>query len=104
VGNSASTPHPPLPTLHSPLHPSVIEVDNNADYGKCASRSIVLTGPMFTQTDVRLSKRTKIVGRTDIEFAMEMLNAFNQANFVPVGIGSSSQAGQPLGNSISSTR
>ena len=80
--------------------PDCIEVDNNADYGECAARSIVLTGPMFSQTDLRFSKRTKIVGRTDIEFAMEMLNAFNQANFVPVGIGSSSQAGQPQGNSI----
>ena len=81
--------------------PDCIEIDNNADYGDCAQRSIVLTGPMFSQTDIRFSKRTKIVGRTDIEFAMEMLNAFNQANFVPVGIGSSSQAGQPQGNSIS---
>ncbi len=80
--------------------PDCIEIDNNADYGNCASRSIVLTGPMFSQTDLRLSKRTKLVGRTDIELAMEMLNAFNQANFVPVGIGSSSQAGQPQGNSI----
>ena len=52
----------------------------------------MLTGPMFSQTDLRFSKRTKIVGRTDIEFAVEMLNVFNQANFVPVGIGSSSQA------------
>jgi hypothetical protein len=81
--------------------PDCIEIDNNADYGACASRSVVLTGPMFQQTDLRFSKRTKIVGRSDFEFAIEMLNAFNQANFVPVGIGSSSQAGQPLGNSIS---
>jgi hypothetical protein len=80
--------------------PDCIEIDNNADYGNCAERSVVLTGPMFSQTDLRFSKRTRIVGRTDIEFAVEMLNAFNQANFVPVGIGSSSQAGQPQGNSI----
>jgi hypothetical protein len=80
--------------------PDCIEIDNNADYGNCAERSVVLTGPMFSQTDLRFSKRTKIVGRTDVEFAIEMLNALNQANFVPVGIGSSSQAGQPQGNSI----
>jgi hypothetical protein len=80
--------------------PDCIEVDNNADYGDCASRSLVLTGPMFSQTDLRFSKRTRLVGRTDVELAVEMLNAFNQANFVPVGIGSSSQAGQPQGNSI----
>jgi hypothetical protein len=27
----------------------------------------------------------KIVGRTNFEFRLEMLNAFNNANFVPVG-------------------
>lgn len=80
--------------------PDCIEVDNNADYGDCASRSLIMTGPMFSQTDLRFSKRTRLLGRTDIELAMEMLNAFNQANFIPVGIGSSSQAGQPQGNSI----
>jgi hypothetical protein len=49
--------------------PDCIEIDNNADYGNCAERSVVLTGPMFSQTDLRFSKRTRIVGRTDIEFA-----------------------------------
>ena len=80
--------------------PDCIEIDNNADFGKCASRSVVVTGPNFRQTDLRFSKKTRIAGRSDIELAIEMLNAFNQANFVPVGIGSSSQANQPQGNSI----
>jgi hypothetical protein len=80
--------------------PDCIEIDNNADYGNCAGRSLVLTGPKFSQTDLRFSKRTRIAGRVDFEMAMEMLNAFNQANFVPVGVGSSSQAAQPQGNSI----
>ncbi len=78
--------------------PDCIEIDNGADYGACANRSIVLTGPMFRQFDLRFSKRTRIVGRSDIELAAEMLNAFNQANFVPVGIGS----GATLGNTIAS--
>jgi len=65
--------------------PDCIEVDNGADYGECASRSLIVTGPMFQQHDIRVSKRTRIVGRIDFEFAAEMLNAFNQANFVPVG-------------------
>ena len=52
---------------------------------------------MFRQTDLRFSKRTRIVGRTDFELAAEMLNAFNQANFVPVGIGNS---GATQGNTI----
>ncbi|HEY7287272.1 MAG TPA: TonB-dependent receptor, partial [Vicinamibacterales bacterium] len=68
--------------------PDCIEVDNNADYGSCASRSLVVTGPMFQQHDLRVSKRTTIVGSTNLEFAIEMLNAFNHPNFVPVGIGS----------------
>jgi hypothetical protein len=78
--------------------PDCIEIDNGADYGACAGRSIVLTGPMFRQFDLRFSKRTKIAGRSDIEIAAEMLNAFNQANFVPVGIGN----GATLGNTIAS--
>jgi hypothetical protein len=67
--------------------PDCIEVDNGAGYGECASRSIVLTGPMFRQFDLRFSKRTRLIGRTDFEVAAEMLNAFNQPNFIPVGIG-----------------
>jgi hypothetical protein len=77
--------------------PDCIEVDTNADFGDCANRSIVLTGPMFRQTDFRFSKRTRIAGGTDLELAAEMLNAFNQANFVPVGIGNS---GATQGNTI----
>ena len=40
---------------------------------------------MFQQHDIRISKRTRIVGRTNFEFAVELLNAFNHPNFVPVG-------------------
>ncbi len=65
-----------------------IEPDVNADFGNCGTRSLVVTGPMFQQYDLRVSKRTRIVGRTEIDFAAEMLNVFNHANFVPVGIGS----------------
>jgi hypothetical protein len=70
--------------------PDCIEVDNGADYGDCpgTTKSLVLTGPLFRQTDLRISKRTTVVGRVNVEFAAELLNAFNQANFVPVsGIG-----------------
>ena len=50
---------------------------------------LVLQGPMFQQTDLRLAKRTQIVGRVNFEFAAEALNVFNQANFVPNGQSSS---------------
>jgi hypothetical protein len=72
--------------------PDCIEVDNGADYGDCGTRSLVVTGPMFQQHDIRISKRTPIVGRVNFEFAAELLNAFNHPNFVPVG---------GLGNDIS---
>jgi hypothetical protein len=65
--------------------PDCIEVDNGAEYGECASRSLVVTGPMFQQHDIRISKQTRIVGTINFEFAAEMLNAFNHANFTPVG-------------------
>jgi carboxypeptidase family protein/TonB-dependent receptor-like protein len=65
--------------------PDCIEVDNGADYGECGTRSLVVTGPTFQQHDIRISKRTPIVGTVNVEFAAELLNAFNHPNFVPVG-------------------
>ena len=62
----------------------LIEPDSGADFGKCGTRELVVTGPMFRQTDIRFSKRTKVVGSQNFEFGFELLNAFNQANFVPV--------------------
>ena len=45
-------------------------------------------GPLFQQHDVRVSKRTAVVGHTTFEFAAELLNALNHPNFIPVsGIG-----------------
>jgi hypothetical protein len=76
---------PPSGRYFAPANgPDCIEPDGGSDYGDCGTRSLIVTGPMFRQTDVRISKRTRLVGRTDIEFAVEVLNAFNQANFVPV--------------------
>ena len=51
----------------------------------------------FQQHDIRISKRTAVVGHTNFEFAAEMLNAFNHPNFLPVnGIGSSTVSGYQL--------
>jgi hypothetical protein len=69
--------------------PDCIEVDNGAGYGECGVRSLVISGPMFQQHDVSVAKRVKLVGRSNFEFRLEMLNAFNHANFTPVaGVGS----------------
>ena len=65
--------------------PDCLEVDNGAEYGACASRSLVVTGPIFQQHDLRISKRTKLAGHADFELAIEALNVFNNVNFVPVG-------------------
>jgi hypothetical protein len=78
--------------------PDCIEIDDGANYGACASRTLILTGPMFQQWDLRFSKQTRIVGRTNLELAAELLNAFNQANFVPVGIGTGATMGNNIAN------
>jgi hypothetical protein len=62
--------------------PDCIEVENNT--GACGSGDLVVHGPLFQQHDIRLSKRTTVVGHTNFEFAAEILNALNHANFVPV--------------------
>ena len=38
---------------------------------------------MFQNYDFSVAKRVPVVGRTNIEFRFEMLNAFNNANFIP---------------------
>ena len=64
--------------------PNCIEVDDGADYGDCGVRSLVVTGPLFQQHDISIAKRVPIVGRANVELRLEMLNAFNMHNFVPV--------------------
>ena len=77
---------PPTGRYFAPANgPDCIEVDSASRYGDCAGRSVVVTGPMFQQTDIRLSKRTKLAGRVDFELGANILNVFNQPNFLPVG-------------------
>jgi hypothetical protein len=70
--------------LSSPSAPS------GAFFGDCGSRATILNGPMFQQHDIRISKRTTLVGHTNLEFAAQLLNAFNHANFLAVSGTSSS--------------
>ena len=54
--------------------------------GECGgTRELVIHGPTFSQSDLRVAKRTVIKGRVNFEFAAEALNVFNKANFVPNG-------------------
>jgi hypothetical protein len=76
-------------------NPNCVEVA--AGFGDCGTGSLVVTGPFFQQHDIRVAKRTAIVGNVNFEFAAEMLNALNQANFTPVGgLGSSTLTGYQL--------
>ena len=83
-----------------PNGPDCIEVAQTGTLtgkGDCGTGTLVLTGPTFKAHDIRFSKRTDVVGRVNIEFAAELLNAFNHPNFTPVnGIGSSTVAGYQL--------
>ena len=77
---------PPTGRHFAPANgPDCIEIDNGANFGECGTRSLVVTGPTLHQHDLSVAKRVKVVGRTNFEFRLEMLNVFNQANFVPVG-------------------
>jgi outer membrane receptor protein involved in Fe transport len=78
--------------------PDCIEIaTQNGGYGDCGSRAIVLNGPRFQQHDIRIAKRTTIIGRTNLEFAAQLLNAFNHPNFLAVsGIGNTTLAGYQL--------
>jgi hypothetical protein len=59
--------------------------DDPIDFGDCGTRSLVVTGPMYQQHDISISKRVRLIGRSNFEFRVEMLNAFNHHNFAPVG-------------------
>lgn len=53
--------------------------------GDCGGvKSLIIRGPVFEQTDLRVAKRTQIVGRVNFEISAEALNVFNRANFTPV--------------------
>ena len=92
----------PNPSSTVRTHLAALKLTNFRNYAALSlpfdARSVVLTGPMFRQFDLRLSKRTRLLGRAEFEMAAETLNVFNQANFIPVGIGS----GATLGNTIAS--
>ena len=77
---------PPSGRYFAPANgPDCIELDSAQRYGACASQSLVVTGPMFRQTDLLFSKRTNVTSRTNVQVGVNVLNVFNQPNFIPVG-------------------
>jgi hypothetical protein len=80
--------------------PDCIELDNTAAYGDCGGRSLVITGPMYQQHDISVAKRVRFLGSSNFEFRLEMLNAFNHANFLPVAGINTVNNGMPVGSTI----
>jgi hypothetical protein len=77
---------PPSGRYFAPANgPGCIEVDNGANYGDCGTKELVVPGPLFQEHDITISKHFPIKGRMNLELRAEVLNAFNNVNFVPVG-------------------
>jgi hypothetical protein len=55
-----------------------------AGYGDCGTRELAVRGPLLKEADISIVKAVPIVNRVRAEFRVEMLNAFNWVNFVPV--------------------
>ncbi|HET6976815.1 MAG TPA: carboxypeptidase-like regulatory domain-containing protein [Pyrinomonadaceae bacterium] len=62
--------------------------------GECGFQNLVLKGPAFFRSDLSLVKRIKFSENTNLELRGEMLNAFNNINFL---IGSASNDINTLG-------
>ena len=60
--------------------PDCLQVVN----GDCAPHDHWVTGPKIVNVDLSAVKRTTLFGRTNFEFRAELLNAFNNINYVAV--------------------
>jgi hypothetical protein len=75
---------PPSGRYFAPANgPDCIEIDPDANFGACGTGNLVVTGPRFHQFDIAVSKQLRVVGRSNVEFRVEALNAFNNHNFSP---------------------
>ena len=78
-----STLGPPSGKYIAPAD-SIDCIETIRGWGDCGLRSVVLTGPMFKQFDLGISKRLSVWSQASAEFRIDVLNAFNMSNFVPV--------------------
>jgi hypothetical protein len=51
--------------------------------GDCAPRELYVTGPRFVRFDLSAVKRVALVRGTSFEFRVDVLNAFNNIDFIP---------------------
>jgi hypothetical protein len=80
--------------------PDCIEIDDGADFGDCGTGDLVVAGPRFQQFDIAMSKRVALFGRTNFEFRIEALNAFNNHNFDPANYVSNNPVGGVGGTNL----
>jgi hypothetical protein len=51
--------------------------------GDCAPAEHYVTGPMFVRFDLSAVKRVRVASGVNFEFRVDVLNAFNNVDFVP---------------------
>jgi hypothetical protein len=56
-----------------------------AFYGQCGFANLILEGPRFVRSDMSLVKKIHFSERTNMEFRFEVLNVFNNINFLVGG-------------------
>ena len=52
--------------------------------GDCAPRDVMFVGPWFTRVDIGVTKRVRLGGSKSIDFRADLLNAFDNVNFLVV--------------------
>jgi hypothetical protein len=78
-----------------------IEIDRDGDgqltdvFGDCGTGSLVVRGPVFQNYDLSILKQVPITGRVNAEIRFEVLNAFDNVNFIPVGLGTNLNTANP---------
>ncbi len=64
----------------------------NFGYDGCGEGELVVTGPLFKTVNLGISKYFRVKGASRLELRAQLINAFNWANFTPVGSASNAVA------------
>ena len=82
--------------------PDCIEIVQGS--GECGGvGALVVTGPTLQQTDLRIGKRTQVLGHVNLEISAETLNVFNTVNYNPNGQASSTTLNNYLVTGLNGT-
>jgi hypothetical protein len=90
---------PPSGQYFAPANgPDCVETTPFGGFGECGVGDLVLTGPLFREFDLAVSKRIALFGSANLELRAEALNVFNQVNFAPVsGVGGTNRTNYEVG-------